>query len=78
MGQIPHGIRRLKATNEITKWVGVRRHSAGIYRRTDNVFGVAIVRQASRNSLEYIDQDPFVMEGHREQVQSSNEVWQLP
>ena len=68
MGQIPHGIRRLKAKNEITKWVGVRQHPASMYRCTDNAFGVAIVRQASRHPLEYINQDPFVMEGRREQV----------
>lgn len=39
MGQIPHGIRRLKARSDITKWVEVWCHSTSIRpRHIDKVF----------------------------------------
>ena len=44
----------------------------------ETFFRSEIFRQASRDSLEHISQDPAVVEGDCEQVQSPNEVWELP
>ena len=38
------------------------------YRYNDEGLVLAILGQASRYSLERVNQDPVVMEGHREQV----------
>jgi len=36
---------------------------------------LAILRQAPRYPFEHVGQDPVIVEGDREQVQSQDEVW---
>ena len=81
MNQIPHGIKKLKSQGEITKWIEVQRHTsllASPKLTNETFFRSEIFRQASRDSLEHVSQDPAVVEGDCEQVQSPNEVWELP